>query len=63
MIPNTSYQVPIGTRPLIGEVSRTRRSGKLVTVLEVIDHVSKSGKVTYRTRCEDEAGLEVWTSF
>ncbi len=60
---DTTYQVPLGTRPLIGEVSRTRNSGKLVTVIEVIDHVSKSGKVTYRTRCEDEAGLEVWTSF
>lgn len=52
-----------GAYPIVGQIAITRNSGKRVTVLEVITHLSKSGKVTYRTRCEDEAGLEVWTSF
>ena len=62
-VEGTFDTVHAGASPIVGQVAITRNSGKRVTVLEVITHVSKSGKITHRTRCEDMAGLEIWTSF
>lgn len=59
-------KVPFGFAPEVGQVVTTRVSGKLGTVLKVVPHMSKAGKVTYRTELEINSGrgpLSVWTSF
>ena len=59
-------KVPFGFAPEVGQVITSRVSGKVGTVLQVVPHTSKDGKVTYRTELQIDGlppSLSVWTSF